>query len=124
MIDLRWLPIAAAALAGALLAGGLQQWRVSVVNHKLTAAQQATASMRTQRDGAVQAAEQCSEQVAQLQVLAAERARAAADARREAEAAADAHNKRADSILSTPFAYPDDPCASADDLLRRWLDAR
>ena len=36
MIDLRWLPIAAAALAGALFAGGVQQYRVMSVQRALS----------------------------------------------------------------------------------------
>ena len=117
-----WPTLAAGALAGALLAGGVQQYRVSAVNRQLTTAQQDLAAARIQRDSAVAAAGECSERVGELQRLAAERARAADAARRQAAQATAGHNRRADQILSTPFSTPDDPCASAKDLLQQWLN--
>ena len=117
-----WPALALGALAGAIIAGGLQQLRVVNLQQDLRTSNDALAAMTTQRDGAVDAAEQCSAQVAQLQVLAAERARAADTARRQAAAAAADYNLRADQILAAPFSTPGDPCASAQDLLDRWLN--
>lgn len=98
-------------------------WRLSVISGRLADANAQITTLGVQLDSAQSAARLCNERVNELKLLASERARAANEARKRADEAAKSLEKRADTILGTPFAYPNDPCASAEDQLRRWLNA-
>ena len=86
--------------------------------------QKQVASITAERDRAQEAAQACSASVQQLQELAAQRAREAAQARAAAHSRARQHNQRADAALATPAAVPGDDYASARHRVDAWLADR
>lgn len=89
-----------------------------------TTARTALRDMESQRDGARQSASECSDSVAALRDLAAQRARDSAPARAAAAGKAHGHNQKADEILAAPPPVPGDACASAQARVDDWLKGR
>ena len=81
-------------------------------------------SMTGQRNGALQAAQACSDATEALGALATQRAAEAAPARAAAAGQAAALNARADYTLATAPAAPGDSCASLQTLGSDWLKGR
>ena len=77
--------------------------------------------MTGQRNGALQAAQACSDATEALGALATQRAAEAAPARAAAAGQAAALNARADYTLATAPAAPGDSCASLQTLGSDWL---
>lgn len=80
--------------------------------------------VKGERDQARSAANTCSEQVDQLQAVAATRAASAVQAIAAARKADQAKQSRAQQILSTPATVPGNDCKSADDRARSWIAGR
>lgn len=99
-------------------------WAYLGQRDKTTEAQSAVTAMEQQRDGARAAASACSDAVEDLRTVADQRAAEAKAARAEAAAKARGHNKKADSILSTPAAVPSDDCRSAQVRVSEWIKGR
>ncbi|CAN7184941.1 hypothetical protein [Acidovorax sp. LjRoot117] len=112
------------ALVISLTANATLGWAYLGQRDDTTEAKTALRDMEGQRDGARQAASECSDSVEALRDLAAQRARDAAPARAAAAGKAQGHNQRADTILSTPAPVPGDVCASAQTRVDDWLKGR
>lgn len=112
------------ALAISVSANAALGWAYLGQRDDTTEARTALRDMEGQRDGARQAASECSDSVDDLRELADKRARDAAPARAAAASNAQGHNQRADTILSTPAPVPGDVCASAQARVDSWLQGR
>lgn len=112
--------IVAALAAGNLLLG----WAWLSARDDATTAAAELVSMQEQRDGALKAAQTCSDATEALGALATRRAAEAAPARAAAAGQAAALNARADYTLSTAPAAPGDSCASLQALGAEWLKGR
>ena len=107
-----------------LAANAVLGWAYLGQRDDTTEARTALRDMEGQRDGARQAASECSDSVGDLRELADKRAREAAPARAAAANIAKTHNQRADTILATPATVPGDLCASAQARVDDWLKGR
>lgn len=112
--------IVAALAAGNLLLG----WAWLSARDDATTAAAELSSMTGQRNGALQAAQACSDATEALGALATQRAAEAAPARAAAAGQAAALNARADYTLATAPAAPGDSCASLQTLGSDWLKGR
>lgn len=112
--------ILAASAAGNLLLGWA--W-LSARDDAATAAAELV-SMTGQRDGALQAAQSCSDATEALGAMAELRAADAVQARAAAAGQAAALNARADYTLATAPTAPGDSCASLQALAAQWLKGR
>lgn len=111
--------IIAALAAGSLLLG----WAWLSARDDAATARAELVSMQQQRDGALRAAQTCSDAAEALGAVAAQRAAEAAPARAAAAGQAQALNARADYTLSRQ-PVPGDSCASLQTLGRDWLKGR
>ncbi|MBL7091578.1 MAG: hypothetical protein ISS20_22600 [Acidovorax sp.] len=107
-----------------LAANGLLGWAYLGQRDDTAVAKTALRDMEGQRDGIRQVASECSASVDDLRKLADRRYIVAAPARAAATSAAQGHNQRADTILSTPAPVPGDACASAQARVDDWLKTR
>ena len=107
-----------------LAANAVLGWSYLGQRDETTEARTALRDMEGQRDGARQAASECSDSVEDLRELADKRAREDAPARAAASNIAKTHNQRADTILATPAPVPGDLCASAQARVDDWLKGR
>lgn len=107
-----------------LAANAVLGWAYLGQRDETTEARTALRDMEGQRDGARQAASECSDSVDDLRELADKRSREAAPARAAASNIAKTHNQRADTILATPAPVPGDLCASAQARVDDWLKGR
>ena len=112
------------ALAISLAVNGVLGWAYLGQRDDTTKARADLRGMEGQRDGARQAASECSDSVDDLRELADRRGREAAQARASAAGKAQSHNQRADQILATPAPVPGDACASAQARVDDWLKGR
>ena len=107
-----------------LAANAVLGWSYLGQRDETTEARTALRDMEGQRDGARQAASECSDSVEDLRELADKRAREAVPARAAASNIAKTQNQRADTILATPAPVPGDLCASAQARVDDWLKGR
>lgn len=123
MISEKLLPALVAVLAASVAGNALLGWAWLGERDDAATARAELVSMQQQRDGALQAAQSCSDATEALGTVAAQRAAEAAPARAAATGQAAALNARADYTLSRQPA-PGDSCASLQALGRDWLKGR
>lgn len=123
MISEKLLPALVAVLLASAAGNALLGWAWLSARDDATKAAAALVGMTEQRDGALQAAQSCSDATEALSATAAQRAAEAAPARAAAAGQAAALNARADYTLSRqPTAG--DSCAALQALGADWLKGR
>lgn len=115
-----WALLLALCLAVTLI----QRHQLGTVRADLRKADRAVGTLTSERDDAREAATICSDGVEDLLDQAARRAAAAAPVLDRARQGALQHQQRAQQILSTPAAVPDDDAASARARIAAWLQGR